>query len=123
MNRNMAVGRFGEDAAAQYLTSVGMAILERNWRCRYGEIDIVAHDGPTLVVCEVKTRTSEAFGSAAEAVTPRKLRRLRHLAYRWLDEHDLHAPRIRIDVIAVTRPLIGGTRIEHLRGVDDDGGH
>ena len=121
MNRNVVTGRVGEDAAARYLVSLGMTIVDRNWRCRYGEIDIVAQDADAFVICEVKTRTSEAFGSPVDAVTPRKVRRLRHLAYRWLDEHEVHAPRVRIDVVGILRPLAGGIRVEHLRDVEAHG--
>ena len=79
-----ALGRFGEDVAARYLTAAGLVILERNWRCSAGELDIIAADGPTLVFCEVKTRSSTLFGSPAESVTPVKAGRIRHLALRWL---------------------------------------
>jgi putative endonuclease len=112
-----ALGRYGEDLAEGYLRSQGFTILERNWRCPTGEIDIVAREGATLVVCEVKTRRSTAFGSPLEAVGPRKLRRLRELGLHWLDENGVHAPRIRIDVIGILRPLTGAAVIDHLRGV------
>lgn len=111
------LGAWGESLAAHYLESRGLAILDRRWRCREGEIDIVARDGAALVVCEVKTRTSEAFGSPLAAVTPVKLRRLRRLARAWLQAHDAHAPEIRLDVVGIL--AAGGSRpvIEHLRGV------
>ena len=82
-----AVGRFGEDVAAQHLLAAGLQILERNWRCREGELDIVARDGSELVFVEVKTRSSLAFGTPAEAVGPAKAARLRRLALCWLAEH------------------------------------
>jgi putative endonuclease len=118
------VGRYGEDLACRFLVSHGMVVLERNWRCREGEIDIVAVDGATIVVCEVKTRTTAAYGPPQEAVTWRKAARLRALARLWLDgawARDMVGPtgggarRVRVDVIAVTLPPRGAAVVEHLR--------
>jgi putative endonuclease len=117
MRAKDALGRYGEDLAESYLRSQGFTILERNWRCATGEIDIVARDGATLVVCEVKTRRSTAYGSPLEAVGPRKLRRLRELALHWLDDNGVHAPRIRIDVIGIVQPVTGAAHLDHVRGV------
>ncbi len=111
------VGRYGEDVAARHLSEQGYVVLQRNWRCELGEIDIVARDGDCLVVCEVKTRRSDTFGSPLEAVTPRKVARLRQLAARWVAESGLHPPLIRIDVVAVRRPLTGPAQVEHVRAV------
>ena len=86
MRAKDAVGRYGEDVAARHLTEAGLVVLERNWRCREGEIDIVARDGDVLVVCEVKTRRSTTYGTPLEAVTYRKAARQRVLAARWLAE-------------------------------------
>ncbi|MSY98262.1 MAG: YraN family protein, partial [Actinobacteria bacterium] len=69
MLRKDALGQYGEEVAARYLSGLGMKVIERNWRCEFGEIDIVASEGIALVVCEVKTRSSEAFGSPFEAIT------------------------------------------------------
>ncbi|MHB1802493.1 MAG: YraN family protein [Actinomycetes bacterium] len=115
--RNQELGRYGEDVATRYLVAQGLAILERNWRCSLGELDIVAREGDALVVCEVKTRTSRAYGTPAEAVTVSKRSRLRRLAVRWVQEHDVHPAEIRIDVLAVLRPASGPAHVEHLRGV------
>ena len=82
-----AVGAYGERVAVRTLTDAGMSIIDRNWRCAAGEIDIVALDGSTLVFCEVKTRRGEATGAPAEAVTAAKVRRLRALAAVWLAAH------------------------------------
>lgn len=112
-----AVGRYGEQVAARALTDAGLTVLERNWRCESGEIDIVAREGDVLVVCEVKTRTSTRFGSPLEAVTPAKGRRLRRLAARWVQDHGVHPAEIRIDVVGVLRPPRGPVEVEHLRGV------
>lgn len=118
MSRNAALGRFGEDVAARYLTERGLVVLERNWRCLEGEIDIVARDGDTLVICEVKTRSSLAFGHPAEAVSKRKLRRLRALASSWLLARGVHAPHVRIDVVSVVASTMGAAQVEHLRAVE-----
>ncbi len=113
-----ALGDYGERLACRYLLSQGCTILDRNWRCARGEIDIVALDGRCLVVCEVKTRSSEAFGAPFEAVTWTKRRRLRRLAGLWRDDHPDLAPggELRIDVISILRPRQGRPQLEHLRG-------
>lgn len=115
--RNQAVGEFGERLAADHLRAAGMAVLARNWTCRYGEIDIIARDGQTLVVCEVKTRTNDDFGSPLEAVGPTKAARLRRLAAHWLQVHGLEPPAVRIDVVSVLVPPRGSARVERITGV------
>ncbi|WP_369052862.1 YraN family protein [Kineococcus terrestris] len=118
MRAQDAVGAYGERVAVRWLTGAGMTVLDRNWRCRLGEIDVVARDGDDLVVCEVKTRRSLATGSPLEAVTAAKLARLRRLAARWLAEHeDVRPPHVRLDVVGVTVPARGAAVVEHLRGV------
>ena len=117
MRAKDALGRYGEDLAVEFLRGQGLVIIERNWRCRTGEIDVIARDGPTLVICEVKTRRSSAYGSPVEAVGPRKIRRLRELALHWLDERQVHAPVIRFDVIGIIQPPAGRPVLQHLRGV------
>lgn len=112
-----AIGEYGERLACEYLTGLGYEVLDRNWRCDQGELDIVARDGDSLVFCEVKTRRSTAFGSPVEAVTPAKAARLRRLAVCWLREHTRHATELRIDVIGVLRPPRGAAELEHLMGV------
>ena len=112
-----ALGAFGEDLAARHLVTAGMSILDRNWHCDIGEIDLVARDGDVLVVCEVKTRRGAGFGSPAEAVTWRKATRLRRLAARWVAEHPVTPAEIRIDVVAVMVAGGEGPQVEHLVGV------
>jgi putative endonuclease len=112
-----AVGRYGEDVAARHLTEAGLVVLERNWRCREGEIDIVARDGDVLVVCEVKTRRSTAYGSPLEAVTDRKAARQRVLAAKWLAERGVHPRAVRFDVIGVLAASRGAAAVQHVRGV------
>ena len=115
-----ALGAYGERLAARYLTEVGMTIVDRNWRCDQGEIDIVAMDDTCLVIVEVKTRRSLMFGSPVEAVTAAKAARLRRLAACWMTEHrslvDSFAD-VRIDVIGILRPVRGPAQIEHLVAV------
>ena len=117
MRAKDALGRYGEDVAVDYLRGQGLTILARNWRCASGELDIIARDGGALVICEVKTRRSRAYGDPVEAVSPRKLRRLRELALRWLDEQQIHVPEIRFDVIGIIQPTEGRPTLRHLRGV------
>src|SRR5690606_2917223 len=99
------------------LEADGCVILDRNWRCREGEIDIVARDGAAIAFVEVKTRSGSRFGHPAEAVHPAKLERLRRLAARWLSEHDAHAAEVRIDVVAVLRRRGRPALVQHLRAV------
>ncbi len=119
-----ALGRYGEIVAADHLVASGMTVLTRNWRCREGEVDIVALDGDVLVMCEVKTRRGVGFGTPLDAITPAKAARLRRLALRWLADQraasggvqfDRYAE-VRFDVVSVLRPLSGPTVVEHLRG-------
>ena len=116
MRAKDALGRAGEQAATDLLLSKGFVVLDRNWRCPYGEIDIVATVGDVLVVCEVKTRSSTRFGSPAEAVTPVKLARLRTLAHEWVRASRRRWPRLRIDVVGVLRTS-EGWQCRHLEGV------
>jgi putative endonuclease len=115
--RRSALGAHGETLAARHLIEQGMTVLDRNWRCDQGEIDLVLRDGPVLVVCEVKTRSSVAFGSPLEAVTERKAARIRRLAARWLTAHSIHPEEVRIDLVGVLVPPAGPTQIDHVRGV------
>lgn len=98
------MGRRGEDLAAEQLQRQGLVVLDRNWRCREGELDILATDGRTLVVCEVKTRTGRGYGSPAEAVTLEKQQRIRRLASRWLAARRVAWCPLRFDVIAIECP-------------------
>jgi putative endonuclease len=110
------LGKHGEQLAVDYLRAAGLKILERNWSCPEGEIDILARDGPVLVVVEVKTRSSRSHGSAFEAVTAAKLARLRSLAARWLKGQSEWFSLIRVDVVALER-FAGEFSIRHDKGV------
>jgi putative endonuclease len=95
------LGRRGEDLAALYLEQRGLVVLSRNWRCRHGEIDLVATDAERLVVCEVKTRSGTRYGEPAEAVDRRKAARIRRVTQLWLAAHHVRWCEIRFDVVAV----------------------
>lgn len=114
---NTALGEYGERIAARYLTDQGMTLLDRNWRTSEGELDLVLREGDTLVVCEVKTRTSNEYGTPHEAVGEEKLARLRALGADWAQAHGVHPPDLRIDLVAVLRPLKGPSVIDHVRGL------
>ena len=114
---HQALGRYGERLAERLLTEQGMVLLDRNWRCPEGEADLVLRDGHTLVVCEVKTRSSLDHGSPQEAVTGVKLERLGRIAQLWIDAHDVRPPEVRIDLVAVLRPRKGPSTVEHVRGL------
>lgn len=111
------LGAYGEAFAARYLIDQGMVLLDRNWRCELGEIDLVLRDGRVLVVCEVKTRSSLAFGSPLEGVTEQKAARLRRLAARWLADHTIRPEEVRIDLVGLLVPRDGATELDHVQGV------
>jgi putative endonuclease len=117
MRAKDAVGAYGERVAERFLVEAGLVVLERNWRCPLGEIDIVARDGQCLVVCEVKTRSSAAFGHPLEAVSAAKAARLRRLALAWVEARGVRPREIRIDLVAVLRSAQGPAEINHLRAV------
>jgi putative endonuclease len=105
------LGTSGEDAAAAWYEAAGYEVVARNWRCRDGELDLIVRKGRTYVFCEVKTRTSDAFGVPAEAITHTKRTRIRHLAARWLSEASSPARDIRFDVVAIL-----GDQLEVIEG-------
>lgn len=101
-----ARGADGEARAAGWYESHGYEVLDRNWRRREGEIDLIVRHGRTVVFCEVKTRTTSRFGTGAESVLEAKQRRIRRLAARWLSELTPAAGRdrveVRFDVVSIT---------------------
>lgn len=111
-----AVGAYGERVACAHLVEQGMVVLDRNWRCPAGEIDLILRDGGDLVFCEVKTRRSNRFGTPAEAVDAAKARRLRRLAAQWLAQAGLRPHAVRFDVVSVLPQPVGAAHVEHLRG-------
>jgi putative endonuclease len=113
------LGTMGEALAVDHLTRMGLRILHRNWRCRYGELDVIASDeaSRTVVFVEVKTRTGDGYGGLAHAVTERKVRRLRRLAGLWLAGQDERWAAVRIDVIGVRIGRRRTPEITHLQGI------
>ncbi len=113
------LGAMGEALAVDHLTRMGLRILHRNWRCRYGELDVVAcdDDARTVVFVEVKTRTGDGYGGLPYAVTERKVRRLRRLAGLWLAGQDRRWAALRIDVIQVRIGRRRTPEVTHLRGI------
>ncbi len=99
--RRAAFGHLGEERAAAHYRGHGYAVLERNWRCAAGEVDLICARGTTLVVCEVKSRSRTTHGHPLEAVTPDKQRRLRRLAAAYLHSQDRHWAEVRFDVAIV----------------------
>lgn len=120
MTTNKELGRLGEQVAAEYLDYAGFRVVEMNWRCPLGEVDIVAvddDDGGDLVIVEVKTRRGHGSGHPLEAVTPDKVARLRRLAVEWARQHPDTGRRLRIDVVGITVWRDGTETIEHVQGV------
>ncbi|MGN6598934.1 MAG: YraN family protein [Actinomycetes bacterium] len=114
MRAKDGLGRYGERVAERHLQELGMVVLDRNWRCAEGELDLVARDGDELVACEVKTRSSLAAGHPFEAVTPVKLARLHRLARAWARAHDLRVP-VRVDIVGVLQVGAGAAQVEYLK--------
>ncbi|MEU5052923.1 YraN family protein [Streptomyces sp. NPDC021096] len=118
MNARGGLGRYGENLAVRRLTEAGMTVLARNWRCRAGEIDVVALDGDVLVICEVKARRQGSYEHPMAAVRAGKADRLRLLAGHWLARHGGSPPGgVRIDLVGVVVPDRGAPLVEHVKGV------
>lgn len=112
------IGEWGEQAAAAHIQTLGWQIVDRNWRCGIGELDLVAsQDLDTLVFIEVKCRSGRGFGDPLEAITRAKLGKLRELSALWLQSHALHPREIRLDAIGVLRIPGGGVDVTHIRGI------
>lgn len=114
--QNGALGAYGERVAARHLVEEGLVLLDRNWRCDSGEIDLVLRDGDVLVFCEVKTRSGTSYGHPLEAVDPVKTERLVRLAHCWMEDHGVVAP-VRFDMVGVVRSRRGAAEVEHVRGL------
>ncbi|HJA04623.1 MAG TPA: YraN family protein [Candidatus Microbacterium stercoravium] len=119
MSHNLTLGRAGEERAAEHLIADGYDVVDRNWRCSDGELDIVAVRGRELAVIEVKTRTSRRYGHPFEALDDRKTIRLWKLAHMWARAHPgaARGRRLRVDAIAVTGADPSRAAVEHLRGI------
>ena len=116
MRAKDALGQLGESLAAEHLVAQGMQLVARNWRCNAGEIDIVARDGSVFVFCEVRTRTSERYGTPLSTITPAKFSRMHTLAIRWLIAHQARGSHFRIDVVGIIKPRNGAVVLRHIRG-------
>lgn len=112
-----SVGDRGEQLAVDLAQSLGWEIIERNWRCPSGEIDLVARDDQTLVVVEVKTRRSTRFGAPIEAITPAKLARLKRLAGAYVSTRHVESLALRVDVIGILLCANQPPQVQHLQGV------
>ncbi|MDS1270624.1 YraN family protein [Lipingzhangella sp. LS1_29] len=111
------LGRCGEELAARYLRRQGMWLLERNWSCAWGELDLLARWGAVLVAVEVKTRTGVRFGNPETAVDAAKLQRIRAAAGRWMEMQGRPFARLRVDVLAVVVQPDGRWWLRHHRAV------
>lgn len=114
---NQTLGAQGEMLAAAFLEKQGFIVLERNWRNRYGELDLVVRDRSALVAVEVKTRTGGGYGSPLSAITARKAARIKRLLLDWARDRGAHAPQLRVDAVGITLASNDAPRIEHLRGL------
>jgi len=110
------LGRRGETLAARHLTSLGMQVLARNWRCPAGELDLVLRQGSTLIACEVKTRSGTGFGDPLDAITPAKQARLRRLLATWATEHGGGADVLRVDSVGIVWPEHERPLLRHVVG-------
>lgn len=114
------VGQAGENAAVAHLVGRGWRIVERNWRCSIGEVDVIAvtpGPDPVLVFCEVKCRTGLGYGDPLEAITVAKVAKLRRLALTWLGEQPRRVPSFRIDAIGVLLARDRAPVIRHVEGI------
>lgn len=115
---NQALGARGEALAEQFLIEQGFRLIDKNWRCRYGELDLLMRDGDSYVAVEVKTRTSVRYGTPLEAITAQKASRLRRLLLEWIREHGVRGAKLRVDGVGViVSPDGSEPRIDHLRGI------
>jgi putative endonuclease len=114
-NDNKTLGERGEAIAVAYLKGQRFTIVARNFRCKSGEVDIIARDGKTFVFVEVKARRTLSFGSPQAAVTPFKQRQISKAALTWLANNRLHEASARFDVIAILLREHEVPAIEHIR--------
>jgi putative endonuclease len=114
-----AFGQSGESIATDYLTGRGYTIIEVNWRCRHGEIDIIARDASTIVFVEVRSRHSTSTETAFESITTRKRAKMIRAAQLYLAQNKLEAAEWRIDAVAVAIPKTGDPLVEHVENALD----
>lgn len=118
---NKGTGEFGEEVAANFIIGCGYRILERNFSCKGGEVDIIARDPAdnSLVFVEVKTRKGLSYGVPQLAVTPFKQRQISKAALTWLGKKQLHDHNARFDVIAILLHTDGSQAIDHIKNAFD----
>jgi putative endonuclease len=116
MSQKQFIGKYGEVLAAQYLQDRGYLILQRNWRCSLGEIDLIAKDKNRIIFVEVKTRNGLGYGHPFEAITASKVSRMRKLATQWCIENQKTRAKVRLDAIAILISS-GKVAVEHLKQV------
>ncbi|WP_431842637.1 YraN family protein [Calidifontibacter indicus] len=114
-----SLGAQGEEIAADYLRSLDWSLLERNWRCNEGELDLIAYDCEigAVVAVEVKTRNTAHFGRPVEHVGQDKIDRVHRLVRRWLYEQGLFAREVRVDLIGIVLVDDAVVDLEHLRDI------
>lgn len=117
MSHNTTLGRYGERLAARYLAARGLTLLERNWTCEHGELDLVLRERAVLVLCEVKTRRHLLRGHPLEAVDEQKIERLHRLAALWQEARGVRPAEVRLDMVGIVVPRLGMPLIEHVRGI------
>lgn len=115
--RHLTTGERGEALAARYLEEQGLVVLDRNWRCPDGELDLVLTDRRKIIICEVKTRTSDHYGTPAEAVDDAKAARIRKLGRQWRTQHQLNNVETRYDLVSILWPPGDTPQVNHLKGV------
>ena len=114
------LGTQGERIAAAHLESLGLVVEDRNYRTRFGEVDLIARDGEERVFVEVRTKRSTAFGTPEESLTPRKQARLIHAAEEYLAECGLAGASWRVDLVAITLQPDGPAHISHIESAVED---
>lgn len=119
MGRKDELGIWGERIASEFLVAEGYRVVDQRWRCRLGEIDIVATKGQTTCFVEVKTRRSVAFGHPLEAINAKKLSRLRQLAGLWCETKQPASRKIRIDAVGIIGDGVTVYSLDHRQGVFD----
>lgn len=117
--RNQSLGKLGEELAAAFLQRKGYRILERNYRCRCGEVDVVAKDGKSIVFVEVKTRRSQCCGDPQQSVTLFKQSQISRAAQTWLAANNLQDASARFDVVAISLDESDRPRIDHIENAFD----
>lgn len=117
-SHNQKLGARGEQLAASFLIEQGFRLIAQNWRCKYGELDLIMEDGETVVGVEVKTRSGMGYGAPLEAITARKAARLWRLLFEWNRTYGRHGTHLRVDAVGIVMGGRGSTpQINHLRAI------